>query len=640
MRVAAFLCLLGGAAGAGPLADAMLTAELSRNYDADLLAKAVASPDPADRLAAARCLGRLKDPRGIGWLVTLLGDPAAPVRRSALFALGQVGTADVVIPLRSALPRLPASELPFGLEALGKTKDPRVVADIAFRLRHDDADARGRAALALARAGDFGATQDVFAALTKETDPEVRWRLVYAMWILIRERARRDGKPVAAPAEWAAILNEASAPERPFDERVFALRGLAQIEGQRAVLVERFKDPDARIVVEALRGTAKPFDNGTAALVAPLCGHEDVLVREEALENLAAGGAEAADLVAGARLDDEPRLGARARVVLAAAGRDPAPLPEGTPEDLAEETAWRIAGHLPARMPAALPKTVRGQVAAAESCGQAGVPIAKAVEILLELLFADDFAVRSTAVTSLATRGAKDQAPAIVAAARASKEMDVRIEAATALGTLGVMDDWLAEAAAGDPEVAVRAAARDGLKKLGRPVPPGPPLSGFRLHGHDTLGVRAAADALEGARLVLETTRGTIVIRLHPDSAPAHCVNVAALAGQGFYDGLTWHRVVADFVIQGGCPRGDGSGTGGVVLPDEIGQRPYVRGTVGMPKGIDDTGGCQIFITHLPTPHLDGRYTVFGQVVEGFAAVDAIRIGDRIVKAKVELAGE
>jgi len=640
VRLLAFVCLFGGAAGAGPLADALLTIELSRNYDAEILAKAVASPDPADRQAAARCLGRLKDPRGLTGLVRLLGDPAAPVRRSALFALGQIGTAEVVIPLRSALSRLPATELPFALEALGKTKDPRVVADIARHLRHEDADVRGRAALALARAADFGATQDVYAALTKETDLEARWRLVYAMWILIRERARRDGKPVAAPAEWTAILREASAPERPFDERVFALRGLGQIEGQRTFLVERFTDPDARIVVEALRGTAKPFDKDTARRVAELCGHADVLVREEALENLAAGGKEAADLVAGARLDDEPRLGARARAVLAAAGRDPAPLPAGTPEDLVEETAWRIAAHLPARMPAALPKTVRGQVAAAEACGQEGVPMAKAVEILLELLRAQDFTVRSTAVTSLATRGAKDQAAAMVAAARASKDMDVRIEAATALATLGVADDWLVEAATADPENAVRASARDALKKLGRLVPPGPPPSGFRLHGHDALGVRAAADALEGARLVLETTRGTIVIRLYPDSAPAHCVNIAALAGEGFYDGLTWHRVVAEFVIQGGCPRGDGSGTGGVVLPDEIGQRPYVRGTVGMPKGIDDTGGCQIFITHLPTPHLDGRYTVFGQVVEGFAAVDAIRIGDRIVKAKVELAGE
>jgi HEAT repeat protein len=99
------------------------------------------------------------------------------------------------------------------------------------------------------------------------------------------------------------------------------------------------------------------------------------------------------------------------------------------------------------------------------------VPLAKAVEILLELLRAEDFAVRSTAVMSLAARDAKERIQAIVAAARASKEMDVRIEAATALGVLGFADDWVTEAAAGDPEVAVRAAARDALKKLGFPSP-------------------------------------------------------------------------------------------------------------------------------------------------------------------------
>ncbi len=289
-RLAMFLCLLGGAAGAGPLEEKALLAELSRAYEGEALAKAAASADPADRRAAAQCAGRLKDPRALPWLLPLLRDPVAPVRRAALFALGQMGTAEVVIPLRAALPGLSATDVPFALEALGKTKDPRVVSDIARSLRHGDTDVRGRAALALARAGDFAATADVFGALQGEIVPDARWRLVYAMWFLIRERARRDGKQVAAPEEWTAKLSEAAAADRPFDERVFALRALAQIEGQRAFLVERFADPDARIVVEALRGTAKPFDRGTAGLVVPLCGHADVLVREEAIENLAAGG--------------------------------------------------------------------------------------------------------------------------------------------------------------------------------------------------------------------------------------------------------------------------------------------------------------------------------------------------------------
>jgi cyclophilin family peptidyl-prolyl cis-trans isomerase/HEAT repeat protein len=642
MRVFAVAALwaLGGAAGAAPLADAVLVLELSRSYDEETLAKAAASADARDRHAAVQCAARLKDPRALAWLLPLLKDAVGPVRRSAIFALGQIGTGEVVLPLREALATLAAPDLPLALEALGKTKDLRATSDLARHLRHGDAHVRGSAALALARSGDSSATQDVFGALTLEEAPEPRWRMVYAMWILVRERARKEGKPVAAPAEWAEALREAADAGRPLDERVFALRGLGQIDGQRAFVAERLADPDPRIVVEALRATAKPFDPDILQRAVQLTGHPDVLVREEAIEHLAAAGAHGKAALA--RLHEwhlqEPRLLARSLVALAAAGGGSAPIPADFPEDLREETAWRIEEFAPASG-WSLPRTVRGQLAAAETCGKESQPPAKAVPLLLDLLKAQDFAVRSTAVASLAARGAKEQAGAIVAAARAAKEGDVRIEAAQALGALGIMDPWLVEAA-GDAEPAVRAAARAALTKLGQPLPPSPPPSGFRLHGHDAMGVRAAADALRGSRLVLETSRGMIVIRLFPDDAPAHCVNLAALAGEGFYDGLIWHRVVADFVIQGGCPRGDGAGNGGVVLPDEIGQRPYVRGTVGMPKGNDDTGGCQIFITHLPTPHLDGRYTVFGQVVEGFAVVDAIRIGDRIVKARLERAGE
>jgi hypothetical protein len=355
-RLVVFLCLLGGAAGAGPLEEAVLTAELSRHYDGETLAKAATSEDAADRRAAAQCAGRLKDPRTLPWLLPLVDDPVAPVRRSAIFALGQIGAAEVVVPLRGALPRHQPADLPFALEALGKTKDPRVVSDVARYLRHEDADVRGRAALALARAGDFGATQDVFAALTTESVPEVRWRLVYAMWMLIRERARRDGKAVATPAEWTAILREAAAADRPFDERVFALRGLGQIDGQRAFLAERFGDPDPRIVVEALRTTAKPFDRETAKRAAGVAANPDVLVREEVLEHLAAGGAEAAEFLEVARpwFHADLRLFARAQVVIVAAGGLAQALPADSSEDLREETCGAVR-HTPRPPPSPRP---------------------------------------------------------------------------------------------------------------------------------------------------------------------------------------------------------------------------------------------------------------------------------------------
>jgi cyclophilin family peptidyl-prolyl cis-trans isomerase len=133
--------------------------------------------------------------------------------------------------------------------------------------------------------------------------------------------------------------------------------------------------------------------------------------------------------------------------------------------------------------------------------------------------------------------------------------------------------------------------------------------------------------------VVVETNRGRMEIQLFPDAAPFHVANFLGLVDDGFYDGLPWHRVVSNFVIQGGDPEGTGWGGPGWSVPDEISRRKYRRGTVGMPKAGKDTGGCQMFITHLPTPHLDGNYTVFGQVVRGLDVIDAIEVGDIIVRA-------
>ena len=95
------------------------------------------------------------------------------------------------------------------------------------------------------------------------------------------------------------------------------------------------------------------------------------------------------------------------------------------------------------------------------------------------------------------------------------------------------------------------------------------------------------------------------------------------------------HRVVSDFVIQGGDPRGDGWGGPGYALRDEINTVRFDRGAVGMPKSGRDTGGCQIFVTHVPTPHLDGNYTVFGKVISGMDVVDRIEVGDAILSARI-----
>jgi cyclophilin family peptidyl-prolyl cis-trans isomerase len=136
-------------------------------------------------------------------------------------------------------------------------------------------------------------------------------------------------------------------------------------------------------------------------------------------------------------------------------------------------------------------------------------------------------------------------------------------------------------------------------------------------------------------RAYLETTSGTIELELAIADAPLTTQNFVALARKGFFDGLRIHRVVPDFVVQAGDPRGDGEGGPGYTIRDEINQRPYLRGTLGMALDWEDTGGSQFFITHSPQPHLDARYTVFGRVVTGMNVVDGLTQTDVIERVRI-----
>jgi peptidyl-prolyl cis-trans isomerase B (cyclophilin B) len=126
-------------------------------------------------------------------------------------------------------------------------------------------------------------------------------------------------------------------------------------------------------------------------------------------------------------------------------------------------------------------------------------------------------------------------------------------------------------------------------------------------------------------------------IELFPEDAPKTVENFVTLARQGFYNGLTFHRVVPDFVVQGGCPKGNGTGGPGYTIKAEFNAQKHVRGTVAMARSQDpDSAGSQFYITYGTTPHLDHNYTVFGRVVGGMEHVDRIRQGDRMTSVAVE----
>ncbi len=153
-----------------------------------------------------------------------------------------------------------------------------------------------------------------------------------------------------------------------------------------------------------------------------------------------------------------------------------------------------------------------------------------------------------------------------------------------------------------------------------------------------------------GKQAVFETNKGTITIELFDKEAPATVANFETLAAKGYYDGLKFHRVIPDFMVQGGCPLGSGVGGPGYEIECEIHpSRKHGKGALSMahkgqckhdPKTGAKTsgrcsGGSQFFITHGPTPHLDGVHTVFGQVSAGQDVVDKIQMGDKIVKLTI-----
>ncbi|HID38605.1 MAG TPA: peptidylprolyl isomerase [Calditrichaeota bacterium] len=135
----------------------------------------------------------------------------------------------------------------------------------------------------------------------------------------------------------------------------------------------------------------------------------------------------------------------------------------------------------------------------------------------------------------------------------------------------------------------------------------------------------------------METEKGTLRIALFPQKAPFTVKNFLKLAQSGFYNNLTFHRVVPDFVIQGGDPLGDGWGGPGYVIPSEDNFLPFTRGSLGMATSGYDTGGCQFFICQSEQSHLNGNYTLFGKVIENIEIIDSILPGDKILSIRVEM---
>ncbi|MGH9822235.1 MAG: HEAT repeat domain-containing protein [Blastocatellia bacterium] len=264
--------------------------------------------------------------------------------------------------------------------------------------------------------------------------------------------------------------------------------------------------------------------------------------------------------------------------------------------------------------------------------------------ILLDQLKANDVIVRATAASLLGTLGdssdaVMDALQAALKAAHSDKANDAKVAIVEAANKLG--HPFNIEVLSGslkDDDYVVRRLAAELIRQSGIAVNLSKVEVGTAKTSHDAAywkKMAALMDSEQEPTAIIHTAKGDVVIQLFASDAPMTVDNFEQLAKRGFFNGLAFERVVPDFVIQGGDPRGDLHGGPGYQIRDEINMHPYVAGTLGMALHGKDTGGSQFFITHTPQPHLDGGYTAFGQVIKGMEIIDQIARGDVIQSVEI-----
>ena len=266
-------------------------------------------------------------------------------------------------------------------------------------------------------------------------------------------------------------------------------------------------------------------------------------------------------------------------------------------------------------------------------------------EVLLDQLKASDVMIRAKAAELLGRSG-DSSSPVVDALEAALKPAhddnmnDARIAIIEAANQLGhPLNLQLLSGAQPETDYVVRRRAADLFLESKVKVPATLSLRiGKASTGHDRAYYKRMAQSTMAAKdpiAIIHTLKGQIVVDLFAVDAPITVDNFIQLANKGFYNGLPVIRVVPDFVIQGGDPRGDMNGGPGYEIRDEINLHPYGTGTVGMALSGKDTGGSQFFITHSPQPHLDGNYTVFGAVTRGLDVLNQIARGDTIQRIEI-----
>ncbi|MCY1021955.1 peptidylprolyl isomerase [Pyxidicoccus sp. MSG2] len=653
--------------------------------DGALLALATDAQDARVRARAQRALARIQDPATLDTVVAGLKDTEPGVRDEAAFAAGELALsweplteaertrlADALLEAEGA--EREARVRTTLLDALGRAGTPAAVARLVERLQGEDVAVAGRAALSLgvaARRGGAAVVAGVplppaVALLAAERPVEARYGGAY----LLMTAKRAEALPALR-----GCLGDADA-----DVRGLCAKAFGDLGGPEDALVlgRLLEDAVPRVAAEAARSLAKlaakcsgpctavdalealvprakrvargleaPAVDGADAKVETLArsseGHAILALTQQGLPDFAAPllvslRLALADAERGAASDLartdlgwlDCRLAAaldRQRGVPGDSGacgfgrvQDERRLALGireTAQTQGKGSADFAVGYLNHR-------DARVRLAALEALGAR--PVLRTATAVQPLAKGDDLVVAGAAAATLGKIDARGFVPVVESLAdRVPKEPgDLAEPVAGALVALQGsaaeprFREWLKH-----PNANVRRVAAEALTQL-----TGQPVRSERVElPADTFRPEPAPAR---AGLVFRTAKGDITVRLDAEEAPLTSGNLYALASKGYFNGTTFHRVVPNFVAQGGDPRGDGEGGPGYSIRCEMTRRPYLRGTLGMALAGKDTGGSQFFFTHAPQPHLDGRYTAFGEVVSGMDVVDALLEGDII----------
>ena len=609
-------------------------------------------------------LGRIGDPRGLRYLKSLLESPVVELRRAAAFGLGQLGDREAYPNLLGAVGDRDREVGRLAVEALVRIGLPLETIEPALGVLAED-EIRQRLLPALFRFSPdeiHRVQSDLASPAGLQENSEAGLGPGLERWLLYALARSGDGRGLPQ-------LRLALDSEDPWI-RGWAARALGRL-GERADLEQLHRlleDTRPGVVVQALRAASRLIDAGKAAPpdlwladLERLIEDQRSWVRLTALEvsgswtpspslgvrlralasagrgraaelaliSLArAGDIESEQLILRAAASEWPSTRRAAARAAAIAGFEP--VVERLRADT--EPAVRMAA-----LSAALERHAEGSGTLSGTFGGAlGGAISSAEIAAREALLDTDPGIRTVALEWLVSHPVAPFDELVLALAGAAEHFmpDLQVNGSSALaaralerprerGAIVVALERLAE----NSDYLVRRSAGEALASLGRERPPlGTIVSTRALRDY-----RAMVSRLASIRLVeLVTERGVLVIELDTRWAPLSSISFIQLANAGFFDGLEFHRVIADFVAQGGDPRGDGWGGPGFSLRDENSWVPFERGVVGMARSGTHTAGSQFFLTLSSQPHLNGSYTAFGRVVAGEQWLDAIEQGDTI----------